>query len=322
MSELIRFVTEELRSPVSEAVARVSDAIRARHAEAVVATLFYGSCLRHDTLEGVLDFFVLVSSYRAAYASGRLRWLNRLAPPNVFRLEVATEHGRLRTKYAVISIADFERASRFRHLHPHVWGRFAQPAVLVWSRDDETRIRVAAAVAEATLTAVRRGLALARPLARRRREVELTVAGLWQEVFARSYATELRTEAAATIRSVFRAAPDRYRRVTALALETLERRGTIARFKPRGDHVVVRDRGLRRSLDRLGWWLRLPLAKGAAALRLLKGIATFDGWMSYVLWKLERHTGVRISPTPRQRRHPLIFGWPLLFQVLKRGNLR
>ncbi|MGE0553509.1 MAG: hypothetical protein AB7R55_08760 [Gemmatimonadales bacterium] len=322
MSELLRFVTDELRVPVPEAVAEVSDAIRTRHGDATLATLFYGSCLRRDTLEGVLDFFVLVSSYRAAYRSARLRWLNRAAPPNVFQLEVSTGQGVLRTKYAVISIADFERAARFRHLHPHVWGRFAQPAVLVWARDDRTRSRVASAVAAATATAARRGLALARPEMRRGRELELTGAGLWQTIFARSYATELRTEAPATIRSVFDAAPERYRRVTGLALARLERRGTIAHFEQHGDRIVVHHRALRRPLDRLGWWLRLPLAKAAAAVRLLKGIATFDGWLGYVLWKLERHTGVRISPSARQRRHPLIFGWPLLFQVLRRGNLR
>ncbi|MEZ4586286.1 MAG: hypothetical protein R2909_07795 [Gemmatimonadales bacterium] len=322
MSELLRYVADELRAPVAEAVAQVSDAIRARHGDATVATLFYGSCLRRDTLEGVLDFFVLVSSYREAYRSGRLRWLNRAAPPNVFQLEVATGHGALRTKYAVISIAHFERAARFRHLHPHVWGRFAQPAALVWARDETTRSRIASAVAVATSTAVRRGLALARPERRRGRELELTAAGLWQTIFARSYATELRTEAPATIRAVFDAAPERYRRVTALALARLERRGTIAGFEQHDDRIVVRHRAFHRSLDRLGWLIRLPLAKAAAAIRLLKGIATFDGWLGYVLWKLERHTGVRISPTARQRRHPLIFGWPLLFQVLKRGNLR
>jgi hypothetical protein len=55
---------------------------------------------------------------------------------------------------------------------------------------------------------------------------------------------------------------------------------------------------------------------------LLKSAATFGDWLPYVLWKLERHGGTRIELTDRQRRHPLIWGWPVLWRVLRRRDLR
>ena len=57
-------------------------------------------------------------------------------------------------------------------------------------------------------------------------------------------------------------------------------------------------------------------------MRLLKTAFTFGDWVPYVLWKLERHTGRRIEPSERQRRHPLIFGWPIILPLLLRRNLR
>ncbi len=44
--------------------------------------------------------------------------------------------------------------------------------------------------------------------------------------------------------------------------------------------------------------------------------------MPYALWKLERHTGTHIEYSERQRRHPFIWGWPLVFRVLRNRDLR
>jgi len=41
----------------------------------------------------------------------------------------------------------------------------------------------------------------------------------------------------------------------------------------------------------------------------------------YILWKLERHTGRPIEVTERQRRHPLLFGWPVLARLLWRRDV-
>ena len=56
--------------------------------------------------------------------------------------------------------------------------------------------------------------------------------------------------------------------------------------------------------------------------RLLKTAFTFGDWLPYVLWKVERHSGKPVPFSERQRRHPLVFGWPLLFKLLRNRQLR
>jgi len=78
----------------------------------------------------------------------------------------------------------------------------------------------------------------------------------------------------------------------------------------------------RRRALRLRWLLTRPLAKGLAVLRLFKTATTFGDWLPYALWKLERHSGATVELSERQRRHPLIFAWPVIFGLLRRRALR
>ena len=92
--------------------------------------LFYGSCLRQKQLDGLmLDFYLIVSDYRAAYGKRWLALANRLIPPNVFYFE----HDGLAAKYAVLSEADFHRLNGPDTRSVAVWARFAQPSRLVWA---------------------------------------------------------------------------------------------------------------------------------------------------------------------------------------------
>ena len=73
MSELRKLVADELAAPVDPRVSALATAIAAKHGAASRAVLFYGSCLREKRLDGLmLDFYLIVSDYRAAYAK---RWL-------------------------------------------------------------------------------------------------------------------------------------------------------------------------------------------------------------------------------------------------------
>ena len=49
---------------------------------------------------------------------------------------------------------------------------------------------------------------------------------------------------------------------------------------------------------------------------------SFGDWLPYVLWKLERHGGVRLELTQRQQRYPLVFGWPVILRLLRQRTLR
>jgi hypothetical protein len=57
-------------------------------------------------------------------------------------------------------------------------------------------------------------------------------------------------------------------------------------------------------------------------MRLVKSAFTFEGGVDYLLWKIERHSGVRVEVSDRVRRHPLIFGWGTLIELRRRGAFR
>ncbi len=317
MSALYEIVGRELGQPTSEAARAVTDEIRRRHGPAVAAVLFYGSCLRQHTSGGVLDFYVLVDSYRAVFASRMLAVLNAVLPPNVLYLEVGGGPRTVRAKYAVISLRDFVSGASLHSLHAIVWGRFCQPTRLVYSRDEACRERVVSACVEASLTLVGRITALL--------PARFEAAELWQRGFRETYSTELRAEQPAAIQALYSTAAERYGRVAEHALSELERRGKL--------HLSVSESGRagawqvtisRRHCRRIRWdWkVRRVLAKGRYALWLLKSGLTFDDWLPYVAWKVGRHAGLAWRPTDRQRRHPFLLGGPAILKLLVRRHLR
>ena len=79
--------------------------------------VFYGSCLRKQSAEGVLDLYVVVDDYRSAYGSRALAIANAVLPPNVFYVETRDGETTVRAKYAVISRADLQRL-RLQDLEP------------------------------------------------------------------------------------------------------------------------------------------------------------------------------------------------------------
>lgn len=77
-----------------------------------------------------------------------------------------------------------------------------------------------------------------------------------------------------------------------------------------------------RRFSSFSWWLRRVQGKLLSMARLIKAAFTFNEPLQYVLWKVERHTGVYIEPSERQLKHPLIFAWPLLWRLYMKGAFR
>ena len=316
---LRELVAAELTRPASPTARLLAEAITLRHGDAVAAVLFYGSCLRKQTSEGILDFYVLVDDYGSAYPKSRwLALLNGLLPPNVFYLERPSESGTLRCKYAVVSLADFARLVSPGCLHSYVWARFAQPARLAYCRDD-AREPVAEAVAQAVRTLCQR-LVVFMPAHGGVQGFSLSA--LWHEALRRSYTTELRPESQETVRALYAAEPARFDEVGRVALRELGELGWLDAVEARGNSVEVQQARARRFAGRLRWLLLHPVAKLLNFARLLQSAGTFGDWVPYILWKVERHTGEAISLSDRQRRHPLIFGWPILFKLLRGSKLK
>ena len=96
----------ELDRPPQPALEPLLRTIADRYGEGLVAVLYYGSSRREDTLEGLVDFHVVVKDFSA------LPWGPGLGgapflPPNVYYLEVPTEAGTLRCKYALLTQRQF-----------------------------------------------------------------------------------------------------------------------------------------------------------------------------------------------------------------------
>ena len=290
MSETLRdLVAAELAEPVDPRVSAMAAALAAQYPDAARAVLFYGSCLREKQLNGLmLDFYLIVSSYREAYGRGWRAFANRLLPPNVFPFG----HDGLIAKYAVLSEADFSRLNGPEAGDVSVWARFAQPSRLVWAADEDAREGAITAVGQAAPTL----LGYARPMA----YADAEPLDLFRRGFDLTYASELRAERQGRSGSIVDTDPERYRRVGEAALPL----AAPARNAPRSG----------RQFRRRG--------KALTLARLAKATTTYAGGVDYIAWKINRHAGTRIEVRPWQRRWPILGALILLPRLLRRGVIR
>ena len=301
-------VATELAEPVDPRVTAMAEALAARYPDAARSVLFYGSCLREANLDGLmLDFYLIVSDYRAAYGSGWLAFANRHVPPNVFPFE----HDGLIAKYAVLSGADFRRLASASTRNVSVWARFAQPSRLVWAADEQAASQSAIAIAGAAPAL----LSAARPLLADR----LNVAELWEGAFALTYGAELRAERKGRASSVVGADPGRYARFTA---PTLAAAGLGAMIEGGVVSFVDSITPAERKAGEAGWRRRRREGKALTLLRLAKASTTYAGGIDYLAWKINRHAGAAIEIKPWQRRWPILGALALLPRLVLRGAVR
>ena len=278
--------------------------IRQRYGKGRLAVLIYGSYLRgkRDTL---LDFYVLLDSYRSMPGTWQ-GWLAKALPPNVYQIHHGTAPNEIRAKYALLTMKRFEYAVK-SEFHSYFWARFAQPCGILYCRDETVQARVIDAIAQATGTFTRRvvpGL-----------PDRFDAGQLWTEGLTRTYQCEFRSEPAGHAEKLFGYWPDYYRGVTR-SLAELE---TCIEIADETDRFLnTSSSGSRRSF-RFSWWVRRMQGKVLSTVRILKAPLTFVGALDYLLWKIKRHSGVYIEPTPLQRKYPLIFAWPLLWRLWRRG---
>jgi hypothetical protein len=289
MSDFKNLVAAELAEPVDPRVTAMATAIAQHYGAASRAVLFYGSCLRERELDGLmLDFYVIVSDYDAAYSKRWLARANRMIPPNVFPFA----HENLAAKYAVLSEGDFLALNQATASTVSVWARFAQPTRLVWVSDDAAKARAIDAVANAAQTL----LSLAAPIA------GAGDLALWKAGFAETYKAEIRAERTNRSGSIVDADPDRYRRFEAalsLSAPLLSRADAMKKW---------------RKLQRHGKMMSL--------IRLAKASFTFAGGIDYLAWKINRHAGTKIEIKPWQRKWPLVAAVFLVPRLLVKGAVR
>lgn len=277
---------------------------QARFGARLLAVLAYGSYLRgkRDT---VLDFYILLDSYAGLPTLAGIA--NRLLPPNVYHVMLDIAGTRQTAKYATVTLDHFARSIN-GDFHSYFWARFAQPCVVLQAHDQTVRARIDELCR----------LAAARLLANSIAVMPHTFSSeaLWRQAFTLSYGAELRAEnpqAAARLYHEYRDTLDAHLDGLAAGLGLEPIAPGEWRHRPTARATIHAQQAWRR---------RRVLGKCLSIARLLKATFTFNDPLDYVVWKVARHSGVVEEPTALQRRHPLLFGWGVLWRLYRRGGFR
>jgi hypothetical protein len=306
---LTGLVESELWREVPLGVAVFAERLAARAGGAVAAVLFYGSALRDGVSDGLLDFYVLVDSANAWPGSRLAAAANWMLPPNVGYAEDEIDGQVLRAKYAVMTLARFRRGMAPRALDTTLWARFSQPCACVYARSDADRNNALGAVCDAVITAgywmAMLGPEQGEPLA------------YWNALYARTYGLELRVESETRSSSLVDRAPERYARLLPASWHAA---GIAFEAQCTTLRPIVEQRV--RARAQRAWRRRHRLGRPLNVLRLLKAAFTFDAALDYVVWKVERHSGVRLTVAPWERRFPILAAPGLYRRLRRRGVLR
>ena len=286
--------------------ARLADAF----GPATAAVIHYGSHAHGSGAESgsAWDFIVVLddaaAGYRAPARSGAARvparlaaLLHRMLPPNVVAVRPAGLHGDPLAKCAVVTRAELARGCS-EHARDHfLLGRLFQDVRLLWTRDGAVRRETEDAIASArTLT-----FAWVRTRLPERFDAELYL----RTLLAVSYAGEVRPESGDRIGTLVAAQRGVLLPILQDLLDSLAARGELTR-----DGTMYRDARPPDDAGRGRWRHYFLVSKIRNTLRWPKYALLYDGWLDYVLLKIERRSGERITLTPLERRWPLVFLWP------------
>ena len=247
-----------------------------------LAVLFYGSNLRTGSLEGVLDFYILLPGPQR----------ERIWPRVSYR-EWDHAGERLRAKIATMSLRQFANAAKGLSRDTTIWARFVQPSALVWQANEEARAEVTQALCAAAVTAGRLAAAVG--------PARGTEDDYWRALFRATYKAEFRVEKPGRENSILEVNAEHFDGLLPIAWNA----GGMRFKRMNGLFEPLPNSAERRRV--LKWWnRRARLGKPLNLLRLAKATTTFDGAADYAAWKLQRHTGIALEVTPFRARHPLL----------------
>ena len=142
-----------------------------------------------------------------------------------------------------------------------------------------------------------------------------TADDLWVALFRETYGSELRAEPPGRAAEIHAADAGHYQALAEAVLPALAARRADGEGRWTKPATPA-------GMPRLRWGLRRAQGKLLSVARLAKAAFTFQGAADYLLWKIERHSGVRIALTPWQRRHPLLASTVLFWRLYRRGAFR
>ena len=191
---------------------------------------------------------------------------------------------------------EFERRCTHAARLSVIWGRFSQPSLLYFPKDEAIKARILTARANAVLHLARSTEGLF--------NAPIDAISFWARGFRESYRTELRPESSdGRSKEIVAKYSDRYTQLMDII---------YGPPNATGNYVIP---PVSESQTKRQWFMRRLIGKPTAALRVLCNAVTFDGGLDYVLRKVERHSGVTITPSAFQQKHPVlcspVLGWKL-----------
>ena len=289
------------------------------HLEAII---LYGSHLLGATpgRHSAYDLVLIVDDYSNFYnvlGSANLTHrppivmtiISNFMPPTVIRLAPKGEGGPL-AKCLVIDRSDFEKSLRIDRTRDHFMiSRMMQKVQVVYSRNDLVEAWV-----EENLWVARYGVINWATLWI---DQPFNAAALAREMLRICYRSENRPESSGRSDAIFLAQEEELVELYSEVLARAEVTGEVAR---EGDsHRILLPVSKSIRLRRL---LYFKISKLRVTLSWLKHVVTFEGWLSYIVRKVERRTGKKIRLTKIEKVLPILFLWPrVLFVFWNRPKL-
>jgi hypothetical protein len=310
-----------LGHPPDPEAAALARAIADLGGGAVTAVVFFGSRktrARPDAWSAY-DLFVVPSEYGPFYdalgRAGRLqrprlaRALNSWLPPNQIAFTAPGAGGApMRAKCAVVKLPSFLRATSERRKDHFVAGRLFQPTEILHAATPEDAERVLDALTAAhriTYAWVRTWL-----------PPTFGVEEYCRTLLRVSFAGEIRPEPEGRTDALWHAQEPYLRSVYAILLDELAATGELVPAGP--DRYAVAHPPHEPERLRMHAYFGWSLVR--ATVRWAKYVVTFDDWLEFIVRKAHRHSGQEIVLSERERRMPLVFLWPRVFQYLRHKN--
>ena len=303
-NDLADYLSNHLTASSDPILKAFVDDINAQLADSVIAIIFYGSCLRSQKYDdAMLDFYVIVDEYKNCYSSRLEAIVNSILPPNVYFLPTDVGDKKYISKYAVVSYQQLVSKVSEKSFHPYFWARFCQPISTLYLKNDQARndiVNIQALAVETFLLATRDNSY---------QSASYDHQSIWVKGFELTYAAELRAESKGRAKQIFENNKEFYSGITqALQSSTNQ------------SHFIQSSKSHR--LFVLSWRMRNILGRCLSISRLFKASFTFKNGVDYIAWKIERHTGEKMAVSPRLRRFPWIFAWPILFKLLSKRTIK
>lgn len=314
MDTLTAWIEEEsTREPPAEVIALFNSFCNTLpNKDGIRGGLFYGSAFwKTPEPDSIWDIYVLVDRYRDATTSTMIQLMGICLPPNVYYHEAADNDGKIiRGKIALMRLKQFEAHCKGRAISPQIWARFCQPCRIIATRDDISKQCIIHALSNAVITFHQKTAPwITSPC---------TIEEFWITGLNRTYASEFRAEKKQRQSLMIESSRTSFIARSKYAFATKEVHTLILE----GENIHARFSLVIQRFFRNVSRVACYISKAQHLLRLMKAVFTFTGGIDYLVYKIERHSGVKLTPTTFQRNHPLIGVWGLFFKGLKNRAFR